>query len=396
MTDSEYKRIALLIAKEVNGEISEEELKILGEWRRRDDNNEALYCELLNSQKFKTWLAARNLVDIEEGWANIIPKIRKESRIKSIKKVMRIAASFLIPLLIGGMAYFYISNQISSKKINQQKYVQIRPGSSKATLILGDGRSMILDSIGAVSLTEIDGTQIQKKEGEISYQKKEETKGKSQVYNTINVPLGGEYKLTLADGTKVYLNSMTTLKYPVQFGPDNREVELSGEAYFEVVENKAKPFVVNTKEMKVEVLGTSFNVNAFEDSQNTVTTLVEGKVKLTHSLNSEYEQILNPNEQAILDNLTGKIALRTVDVNNFTSWKDGQLVFYDMPLESIMILLTRWYSAKVFYLNPEVKSIRFSGSLDKYDEIGKFIDIIDATHQVEVKIKDDTILFTKK
>lgn len=396
MVDLEYEKITLLITREISGEISEEELLELGEWRRKEDANNSLYLKLKNSQNFKSWIVEREEVSIEAGWSKVYSDIKKRSRTIILRTISRIAAILILPLFIGGVAYFYFDSQIAKNKINQQQYAQIKPGSSKATLTLCDGRDVFLDSINMLSLTEIDGTEIEKIQGEISYRKSEELSIKKPVYNIINVPVGGEYRLTLSDGTKVYLNSMTSLKYPVQFGPGKREVELVGEAYFEVVKNAAKPFVVNTNEMKVEVLGTSFNVNAYEDSKNTVTTLVEGRVKLSHSLNLAEEQILNPNEQGVMDNLSGKIVLNNVDVSNYISWKDGQLVFYDMPLEEIMTQLTRWYSAKVFYMNPEVKDLRFSGSLDKYDEIEKFIDIIKATNQVNVRVNDNTIVFANK
>ncbi|MCK3683460.1 FecR domain-containing protein [Maribellus sp. YY47] len=396
MPDLEYEKIALLIAREISDEIDEEELRELRAWRNMNAANNALYIKLKNSQNFKSWLADREDVNVDEGWSAVYSEIKKRSRTIILRTITRIAAILVLPLFVGGVAYFYFDNQIAKKKINQQQFAQIKPGSSKATLTLCDGRDVFLDSINMLSLTEIDGTEIEKIQGEISYRKSDEQLMKQPVYNIINVPLGGEYRLTLSDGTKVYLNSMTSLKYPVQFGSDKREVELVGEAYFEVTKNAGKPFVVNTKEMKVEVLGTSFNVNAYEDSKNTVTTLVEGKVKLSNTQDDENVQILNPNEQAVMDNLSGKIALRNVDVSNYISWKDGQMVFYDMPLEEIMVLLTRWYSAKVFYMNPEVKDLRFSGSLDKYDEIEKFIDIIKATNQVNVRVNDNTILFAKK
>jgi len=396
MPELEYNKIALLIAREISDEITDEERLELSGWREEDAANDALYLKLRSSQNYRRWLAERNEVQVKAGWSKVHTKINKRSKTILWQKFSRIAAILILPLLIGGLAYFYFDAQITNKKINQQKYAQIKPGSSKATLILGDGRNVVLDSANMMSLTELDGTAINKNEGEISYSKSDEEVVKKTVYNIINVPVGGEYRLTLSDGTRVYLNSMTTLKYPVQFGPDKREVELIGEAYFEVVKNAAKPFIVSTSELKVKVLGTSFNVNAYEDLENTVTTLVEGRVKLLNASNEGEEQILEPNEQAVMDNLSGKIVTSNVDVSNYISWKDGQLVFYDLPLEDIMTQLTRWYSAKVFYMNPEVKKMRFSGSLDKYDEIEKFIDIIQATQKVNVKVNDDTILFANK
>ncbi|MGQ7871106.1 FecR family protein [Sunxiuqinia sp. sy24] len=395
MSNTEYEKIALLIAKEISDEISDEELQELNNWRNRAVANNSLYLKLKNSQNYKKWVLERENVKVEKGWLKVHVEIKKRSRMIFLQRIIRVAAILIVPLFIGGITYVYFERQIAENRINRQ-YAQIEPGSSKATLTLFNGRNVVLDSANTMSLTEIDGTTIEKKKGEISYSKSKDKTGDAMVYNTINVPIGGEYRLTLSDGTTVYLNSMTTLKYPVQFGQINREVELIGEAYFEVARNTVKPFIVNTKEMRLEVLGTSFNVNAYKDSKSIITTLVEGKVKLSHSQNGAKEQILNPNEQVVMDNLSGNIIRRKVDVTNYISWKDGQLVFHDMALEDIMVLLARWYSVKVFYMNPEVKSIRFSGSLDRYDEIRQFIDIIEATQKVKVEISNGAILFGKK
>lgn len=395
MSNTEYEKIALLIAKEISDEISDEELQELNDWRNRGVANNSLYLKLRNSQNYKKWVLERENVKVEEGWLKVHVEIKKRSQKFFLQRIIRVAAILIIPFFIGGMVYVYFEGQIAENRINQQ-YAQIKPGSSKAILTLCNGRNVLLDSANTMTFTEIDGTAIEKKKGQVIYSKSEEKKGEAIVYNTISVPIGGEYRLTLSDGTIVYLNSMTTLKYPVQFGPEKRKVELIGEAYFEVARNIAKPFIVNTKEMRLEVLGTSFNVNAYKDSKSIITTLVQGKVKLSHSQNGATEQVLNPNEQVVMDNLSGNVIKRKVDVNNYISWKDGQLVFHDMALEDIMVLLARWYSVEVFYMNPEVKSIRFSGSLDRYDEIRQFIDIIEATQQVNVEISNGAILFGKK
>jgi len=199
----------------------------------------------------------------------------------------------------------------------------------------------------------------------------------------------------LSDGTQVFLNSMSEFRYPVQFVGHVREVELTGEAYFIVSKDTQNPFKVKTKNMNIEVLGTSFNVNAYETTGKVVTTLVEGKVKI-QSEKASGDQILVPDEQAVFSVETGAISVNKVDVSMFTEWRNGQLTFYNERLEDLMTTLTRWYSATVFYMNPSVKDLRFSGNLDRYGDIRQILDIIQSTNKLNIEIQNNTILFSEK
>ncbi|MFV0376755.1 MAG: FecR family protein [Mangrovibacterium sp.] len=387
----EFERIAILIFKEISDEISAEESAELKGWRTQSIENSRAYRSIKSSQNFKNWRRSKERVDLSEGWLRISAEIERKGAKKIIlTSLSRIAAVFLISLFIGGLTYFHLRTVKLNHEVVQHGE-PIKPGSSRATLTLGNGRSVVLDSMNTARFTEIDGTEIQKSQGEINYNKAREKPDTELVYNTIQVPLGGEYRLTLSDGTKVHLNAMSSLRFPVQFGADCREVQLTGEAYFEVEKDTKRPFRVNTREMKVEVLGTSFNLNAYDDTKNTVATLVEGQIKLIDPHNNRPARLLQPNEQAVLNNESGEIEFRQVDVSNYIGWTNGQLVFHNMPLEEIMLQLKRWYAIRVEYADASVRTIRFNGSLDKYEDIEKFIDIIEATRKLEITIDNGTL-----
>lgn len=395
MHDYLYKKIAGLIAKEMLGGLSPEEKEELTTWLNEDESNRELLEEIKRTGKFKTWVHSHE-ADQHQDWQFIYTTIQQKGRRAIIQKIFRVAASILIPLLIGGSVYFFVSRQIAEQTEIHQHIAEINPGSSKAILQLDDGRSVILDSPGEAEIREKDGTVIYKAERNLDYTgQKNVSEAVRPLFNTIRIPKGAEYDLVLSDGTRVFLNAMSEFKYPVQFGEGTREVELIGEAYFEVTRS-GSPFIVKTGGVDVEVVGTTFNVNAYENTDKVITTLVEGKVKVGASGKSSEGRLIEPEEQAIFTLQDGSIEVEKVNVALFTSWKDGEFIFYDMRLEDIMTTLTRWYSAEVFYMNPSVKDLYFSGSLDRYGDITQILDIIKATKKVEVEVNGTAIVFREK
>lgn len=390
-----YKQIASLIAKEVINELSMEEQMELNSWLNENADNKKLYNRIRNSSDFNFWIKKYEKVDVVSGWEKLIPIIKKEKQRSIVRGILRYAAVILFPIIVGGSIYYIwnLTQHENSKTSNQ--IVEIKPGATKAILVLSDGKSVVLDSLKRKQIKEEDGTLIQKVAGNLDYAQNKDSKNDKLIYNTINIPHGGEYSLVLSDGTQVFLNSMSQFKYPVKFIGQVREVELSGEAYFIVSKDARKPFIVKTSQMNVEVLGTSFNVNAYAETGKVVTTLVEGKVKINVD-NSSKNQILAPEEQAVFSLANGSVSINKVDVSMYTEWRNGQLTFYNERLEDIMTTLTRWYSANVFYLNPSVMDIRFSGNLDRYGDIRQILDIIKTTNKVNVEIKKNAIIFSEK
>jgi len=254
---------------------------------------------------------------------------------------------------------------------------------------------VLLDSANVLSITEKDGTLIEKTGGKLNYSNPLNEKADQMIHNTITIPRGGEYNLVMADGTRVYLNAMSSFRYPVKFGVKHRIVELSGEAYFEVTKDTSRPFIVKTAAISIEVLGTSFNLNAYDNTERIVTTLIEGSVKI-NSQKTNQSRLLKPDEQAIFQVNSGQIDINKVDVNLYTAWKNGNLTFYDSRLEDIMITLTRWYSADVLYKNESVKNLRFSGNLNRYGDINQILDILRSTGKINIEINNSTILFSMR
>ena len=209
------------------------------------------------------------------------------------------------------------------------------------------------------------------------------------VYNKVEIPRGGEYALVLSDGTKVHLNSMSSLRFPVAFTTGKREVELQGEAYFEVSKT-GQPFIVNANGMQVEVLGTTFNISAYPDEEYQ-TTLVNGSVKV--SAEKGESLILKPSQQATIALGSNSIQVRTVDTSFYTSWVKGKINFKDQRLEDIMKTLSRWYDMNVVYENEKLKNIRFGCNLNRYEEITPFVKLLEKTEEVHVKIEGNTITF---
>ena len=330
-------------------------------------------------------------IDILAGWERLNDKIERSSKIVKIRKVLGWAAAILIPIMVvGGFSIYFQSRELVENKVVQVH--EILPGKPRAILVLDDGKSVMLDSLDQLAITEKDGTMIERGAQSLNYSKNSGKSITENIYNTVKIPQGGEYNLVLADGTHVFLNAESQLRYPVHFAGNTREIELSGEAYFEVTKDAKKPFIVKLTGMSVEVLGTSFNLNAYANTGKIFTTLVNGSVKLDIPGSSE-TKLLKPEEQAAFDVKSGQTEIRKVDVNLYTGWKDGRLNFYDSRLEDIMITLTRWYSADVVYRDSSVKNLRFSGSLDRYGEINQILDIIKSTKKLKIEIEGNTILF---
>ena len=214
--------------------------------------------------------------------------------------------------------------------------------------------------------------------------------GEEIVYNTMQIPVGGFYQLKLADGTKVWLNSLTRLRFPVTFAGEERKVYLTGEAYFEVARDSVHPFIVATDEgMEVKVYGTEFNVDTYR--KGTVkTTLVNGKVGIRVSATGE-EMRLSPNQMALFTKATQSIQVENVDSYGVVAWKDGKFVFEDEPIEEIMERLSRWYDVKVFYANERIKKHTFTGIITRFADISDVLHLMEETAAVEFRIQGDTV-----
>lgn len=319
--------------------------------------------------------------DISRGAYNNKLRIRKISR-----NIAAVAAMFIIAI---GTLYF-----LNTPKQEAIQYTEdIQPGSKKATLILDDGSSIEISS-QPLSISQ-SGSEIRNDSLKgLSLNANEKTQIEQAVkYSTLVIPQGGEYRITLQDGTQIWLNSGSELRFPSYFAGTRREVELKGEAYFKVTHDTRKPFYVKTQGTEVKVYGTEFNIYAYEDENIIATTLVKGSVSVIPS--SGKEILIHPNEQHSYSKSEKITQVKTVDVNLYTSWINGIYSFENATLEDIMNYIHRWYDFKVDYENNNLRKTRFTGEFQKDKPISYGLDLIKLTCEVNFKINGNLITVTK-
>lgn len=287
------------------------------------------------------------------------------------------------PSMIAAVAIFLavvlMMNFQNLPEIREPQAIIIRPGSDKATLQLADGRTMYLDSTTSENLSFATGGAIKILEkGILTYTLRNRAPYDEGI-NTITVPKGGKFKLLLPDGTSVMLNASSSLRFPTNFSGKERRVKLIGEGYFEVTKKLTKaekvPFIVETDKQIVTVLGTTFNINAYQDEETVKTTLIEGSVKVSPT-DQNTSIILKPGEQSILNN--ENLTFKQVVASQSIAWKQGDFAFDDMPLEEIMRQISRWYDVEVSY-EENIGKIKFGGSISRSKDIQEVLDVLKLT-----------------
>ncbi|GAB7087169.1 FecR family protein [Marinifilum fragile] len=381
---TEYK-IAQLISREFIDDLTPDEMQVLENWKNSSLDNKNLYEQIKQGEKRKRRNAYVESLDKKAAWIKIREEIKPDRKVIRLKEwSLRIAAVLIIGVLIAGLYHISTKDIEIGQELAEMK---IEPGSSKAVLQLHNGRTIQLENVKSDSILEKDGTIISNQKGKLAYASGQ-ANHEGMLYNQVKVPVGGEYQLTLADGTRVWLNSDSEIKYPVQFSEVQRKVWIAGEVYFDVAHNKQKPFIVDVKDIEIEVLGTEFNVEAYHD-QNTITTsLIEGSVKLRKNNESV---IIAPDQQAIISKDENHFFVRDVDASMYALWKDGVFYFKEASLGTIMEKLERWYNVKVFFMNQSVINKRFSVEVKRYEDINEILDIISKTGKVNFEIKSNII-----
>ena len=299
------------------------------------------------------------------------------------------AASILLLLSVG--TYFFTTKKsekdipsIAQTKLNNE----IAPGGNKATLTLSDGSNIILDSVQNGLLSNQGNAQVSKTDnGKLVYENKTGEVVAVQ-YNTISTPRGGQYQLTLADGSQVWLNAESSITFPTSFSGNQRQVKITGEAYFEIAHDADKPFHVNVNEMDVKVIGTHFNVNAYKDEAEIKTTLLEGSVQVTYN---EQAKIISPRQQLILNNKSGKMVVeKNINIDEIMAWKNGKFYFNEANIQLIMKQVSRWYNVDVEYKG-EVNKL-FEGTISRQVSVEDIFKILSATGGVHFAIEGRKII----
>lgn len=380
--------IANLIARYISDEITPEEKVDLENWIKEDPAHETLFNKICSEKHFNEHEAGKKHFDHTIGWQSVQKRIERNNHKERFIRILNYAAIILLPILVISISI----KRTDTNTSDRQDYLaqsSIFPGEAKAILTLDNGQVINLGR-NVVALDEnLNGINIQADSTMLKYSQAEKNTKEEISYNKVETPKGGEYLLVLSDGTKVHLNAMSKLRYPVQFGKNRREVELEGEGYFEVSKN-GYPFIVKTNGMQVEVLGTVFNISAYQDEE-CQTTLISGSVKV--KAGEKNSCILQPSQQASILPGNAAIQVRTVDTAFYTSWIKGKIHFKDQRLEDIMKILSRWYDMDVHYANSKVKDILFGCNINRYDEITPFVKLLEETKLVHTKIEGKTITF---
>lgn len=380
--------LANLIARYLSGEITPEETIKLTAWREESTAHETLFKKICDEENQKRHFRQSTAFNPASGWKKVEKRIKRNHNRSRYITMVSYAAAILLPVLFVGISMKFTSPvSLSDKQVIAQS---ILPGESKAILTLDNGRTIHINKEARSLLEEIDGVRVRMDSAGLNYRATSQTTEKNKpVYNKVETPRGGEYALQLSDGTKVHLNAMTSLHFPVTFDNGPRKVTLEGEAYFEVRQT-GQPFVVCTQGMQVEVLGTTFNVSAYPQEEYQ-TTLVNGSVKVNTETGESC--ILKPSQQAGVSPGNSNIQIRTVDAGFYTSWVKGKIHFKDRRLEDIMRILSRWYDMEVVFINEKIKDLRFGCNVDRYSEITPFVRLLEETQRVHVKINNKTITF---
>ncbi|MBE9599328.1 FecR family protein [Pedobacter sp. MC2016-24] len=325
-----------------------------------------------------------NQVDEDQAW--------KELNLQPLTKKLypswiRYAAAALIPVFAIAALYYWSNKQPGTTANDFSKLAAT--DHKRATLVLANGEELGLNQQTALSkLKNVQGANVENLDSTALKYTANQTIQASTQFNELRVPRGGEYKLVLADGTQVWVNAESKLRFPVNFnGATTREVYLEGgEAYFKVSKNKEVPFIVHSGSMAIKVLGTSFNVNTY--SKNIKTTLVEGHVQINAGSKS---LDLLPDQQATFNVQSANLSKENIDVEADVAWKDGWMIFQSSELKDVMEQLGRWYDYNIVFESERLKQVHFGGKLRKYNEVGTLLSIIEKTNSVNIEVRNQTI-----
>lgn len=401
--------ISSLIVKYLRETLTDAERQALEQWRSESEINQRKFEELTNESIVSERVNMFTRYDQEAGWRKVAAAVGAETPVVSMKpqagyrRLYAIAAAIALLLAVGGW-YFFIHGSLpapsataSTPEVKHGKSVyknDIQPGSNKARLTLADGSEIVLNDANEGLLSEQGGIAIRKTgNGKLEYQYvAASATGNAKGFNSLTTPAGGQFQVKLPDGSMVWLNAATVIRFPVAFSGNNREIELTGEAYFEVASQKVEghkvPFRVKVgNNTAVEVLGTHFNVSSYGDEGSVKTTLLEGAVKVTQNNKSS---ILKPGQQAEV-NKSGEIkVIKEQDTDEAVAWKKGEFRFEKADIKEVMRQIARWYNVDVAF-EGDMSNVHFSGSMSRNINVTKVLDMLQLTGEVRFVVEDRKI-----
>lgn len=360
-------------------ELDEEERVFFSKWEAHSRDNRIVSSILkrllvdVKRKKYKGW---------QEAYAHVIARVKRERR-RRVLLYTSVAASVLL-VVLGVLFAFPGKDDQAAVAIVEHQCARV----SGVELISPDGQTYYLGNDSS-RIVIADSTSEMRVHDKVLFVSAREDNREQAEYYTIKVPLGGEYTVLLPDSTRIYLNAGTTLRYPNKFIGKNREVFLSGEAYFDVYHDESRPFIVRAEQISIQVLGTSFNVNAYPAWKEVKTTLVEGKISVKSGRDTI---IMVPGTQVVYNKETRECVYTRVDVNNFISWKDGYYDFENLSLEELMFIFSNWYNLEIVYMNEQVKALKFGGRLQRYDDVSSLLRQLEYTQDVHFKLDGNKLI----
>ena len=387
--EREIRRIRDLILRSVHSSLGGEEERELEAWRKASPRNEETFRKLVEQRFSPEEYARYRQARQSDDWPELRRKLRKRGRARYLSGGW--IARYAAVLLVGVVATWWLARSedepVPPVTVARQ---EILPGEMKAVLRLESGERIALGKRAERQDERLAVRGISERDSALVYGEQPERRVERHV---LTVPRGGEYVLTLADSTRVWMNSDSELRYPSRFEGGERRVSVTGEAYFQVAKDESLPFIVEAGGAAVRVTGTEFNVMAYPDDGRVETTLVSGGVDV--EANGQTRRIA-PGSQAVYDKASGSLDVRAVDLALYTSWKDGLFEFRDMPLGAVARQLERWYDVEILFADPAVADIRFTGAVKKMKPLAFILDIIQGTRSVDYRIEGRQVIIDKK
>lgn len=385
--------IATLIRKSISGEITLEERKQLEDWLNESARHRELFEKYNNPAFLSSVDLEKDMKESQEAYLDFMKRLKSTNTVHRFAWKKYVAAAVLIAFVSVAAITVYLYNDGESYSPTELAEVTDRPvdavpgDSTDILLITASGEKIPVQS--SQKMLSVSSGSIKIGEESIEDRAQTKTPDSEVVYNTLKILRGKRFKMQLSDGTLVWLNADSEITFPSSFDGKERKVLAKGELFFDVTEDKAKPFIVETPTGKIRVLGTAFNVHCYKD-EVTMTTLVRGKI--AYSL-GEDSVILTSGQQCVVED--NRLSVREVDTYDYVSWIDEVLVFKDKELDEIMNSLSRLYDVDIYYENPELKRLPFTGSFKQYENLDKIVRMIEECGLIHIRQDGNTLIIGK-
>ena len=381
-------RIAYLIATFLADKLTPSERNELDAWVGLNKENLLLFEELTDERQLKQTLQWFKELDVEKAKRRVHNKLHLQKEINFWNRWLPVVVAACVIALAGiGTWYFTSNKKTTLSQTKQTPHVQTVPGSKQTILTMANGNVFVLDSAARGTLPNSDDVTIYTSDSSVTFTATANADNITQDQNSITVPSGATYKIVLADGTRVWLNAGSELRFPSVFSKGARDVAIQGEGYFEVAKDAHAPFQVKAGGGVITVLGTHFNVHAYGDEGTVATTLLEGSVVIS---NEAVKMQLRPGEQGIYSTSSGAIEKKKIaELSNITAWKEGYFIFRDDDIQAIAKALGRWYDIQVVFRQPLNR--HFSGTFSKKEPLQKILASLEATGEVHFETQDQIL-----